>query len=57
MKSEFLMIRDDECKAEKIMFSNATKIVNCSGCGRTLAENRGGKAVLLANVTVVKHLG
>ena len=57
VKSEFLLVKCPECKEERIMFSNSAKQVGCRGCGRTLAENRGGKSFVPADVVVVKRLG
>lgn len=54
-KSEFLLIQCPDCKQERIVFSNSTKDIGCRGCGRTLAQSRGGKSLILA--TVVKKLG
>jgi small subunit ribosomal protein S27e len=55
MKSQFLLVKCPDCGKERIIFSNAAKDVGCMGCGRKLAESRGGKAVVLA--TLVKRLG
>ena len=54
-KSEFLMVKCPDCGEERILFSNSAKDVGCRGCGRKLAESKGGKSVVLA--TVVKRLG
>jgi small subunit ribosomal protein S27e len=53
-KSEFLLVKCPDCGEERIIFSNAAKDVGCRGCGRKLAESKGGKAVVLA--TLVKKL-
>ncbi len=55
MKSEFLLVKCPDCGEERIIFSNAAKDVGCRGCGRKLAESRGGKSVVLA--TLVRKLG
>ena len=54
-KSEFLMVKCPDCGEQRILFSNSAKDVGCRGCGRKLAESKGGKSVILA--TVVKRLG
>ncbi|MDG6989391.1 MAG: 30S ribosomal protein S27e [Nitrososphaerota archaeon] len=54
-RSAFLLVKCPDCGEERILFSNAAKDVGCQGCGRKLAESRGGKSVVLA--TIVKRLG
>ena len=54
-KSEFLMVKCPDCGEQRILFSNSAKDVGCRGCGRKLAQSKGGKSVVLA--TVVKRLG
>ncbi|MDV3278276.1 MAG: hypothetical protein LYZ69_07405 [Nitrososphaerales archaeon] len=54
-KSTFLLVKCPDCGEERILFSASTKDVGCRGCGRKLAESKGGKAVVLA--TLVKKLG
>ena len=55
MRSTFLQVKCPDCGEERTIFSNSTKDVGCQGCGRKLAESRGGKAVVLAQI--VKKLG
>jgi small subunit ribosomal protein S27e len=55
VKSEFLLVKCPDCGEERILFSNSSKDIGCRGCGRKLAESRGGKAVIVA--TPVKKLG
>jgi small subunit ribosomal protein S27e len=55
MRSAFLQVKCPDCGEERIVFSNSTKEVGCRGCGKKLVESRGGKAVVLAQVT--KKLG
>jgi len=55
MRSEFLLVKCPDCDEERIVFSNSSKDVGCRGCGRKLAESKGGKSVILA--TLVKRLG
>jgi small subunit ribosomal protein S27e len=55
MRSAFLQVKCPDCGEERVIFSNSAKDIGCRGCGRKLAESRGGKAVVLAQVT--KKLG
>ena len=55
MRSTFIQVKCPDCGEERIVFSNSAKDVGCRGCGRKLAESRGGKAVVLAQIT--KKLG
>jgi small subunit ribosomal protein S27e len=55
VRSEFMLVKCPDCNEERILFSNSAKDVGCRGCGRKLAESRGGKSVVLA--TLVKRLG
>lgn len=54
-RSSFFLVKCPDCGEERVIFSNSAKAIGCSGCGRKLAESKGGKSVLLANV--VKTLG
>ncbi|HXW36696.1 MAG TPA: 30S ribosomal protein S27e [Nitrososphaerales archaeon] len=53
-RSSFMLVKCPDCSEERIVFSCATKDVGCRGCGRTLAESRGGRAIMLGQV--VKRL-
>lgn len=55
MKSAFLLVKCPDCEEERILFSHSTKDVGCRKCGRTLAESRGGKSVIFAEIQ--KKLG
>jgi len=55
MRSMFLQVKCPDCGEERILFSNSTKNIGCRGCGRKLAESRGGKAIVLAQI--MKKLG
>ena len=55
VRSEFLLVKCPDCGEERIIFSNSAKDVGCRGCGRKLAESKGGKSVIMA--TLVKKLG
>lgn len=54
-RSSFVLVKCPDCGEERILFSSPAKDVGCRGCGRKLAESKGGKAVLLAQV--IKNLG
>jgi small subunit ribosomal protein S27e len=47
-RSSFFLVKCPDCGEERIVFSCSTKDVGCRGCGRKLAESKGGRAVLLA---------
>ena len=50
VRSSFYLAKCPDCGEERILFSNSAKDVGCRGCGRTLAESRGGKSVILASI-------
>jgi small subunit ribosomal protein S27e len=54
-RSTFLLVKCPDCGEERVLFSNSAKDIGCRGCGRKLAESKGGKSVVLA--TVMKRLG
>jgi small subunit ribosomal protein S27e len=54
-RSSFILVKCPDCGEERILFSNSAKDIGCRGCGRKLAESRGGKSMVLA--TLVKRLG
>ncbi|HJJ29204.1 MAG TPA: 30S ribosomal protein S27e [Methanocorpusculum sp.] len=49
-RSKFLKVKCPDCENEQIIFEKATSVVECSVCGRVLAEPTGGKAALKADV-------
>ena len=53
-RSVFLLVKCPDCGEERTVFTCSTKDVGCRGCGRKLAESRGGRAVVLAQI--VKRL-
>ncbi len=55
MKSSFLLVKCPDCGEERTLFSNSAKDVGCRGCGKKLAESRGGKSVIMAEIK--KKLG
>jgi ribosomal protein S27E len=48
-------VKCPDCGEERIIFSNSAKDVGCKGCGRRLAEPKGGKAIVYAQI--MKKLG
>jgi small subunit ribosomal protein S27e len=52
-KSKFLKVKCNDCENEQIIFGNATTRVDCTVCGRTLAEPSGGKAVIKTQILEV----
>lgn len=52
-KSKFLKVKCNDCQNEQIIFGNATSRVDCTVCGRTLAEPSGGKAVIKTQILEV----
>lgn len=54
LRSSFMMVKCPDCGEERIVYSCATKDVGCQGCGRKLAESKGGRALILAQT--VKRL-
>ncbi len=49
-RSKFLMVKCPDCENEQLIFEKATSVVECTVCGRVLAEPTGGKAVLKADI-------
>lgn len=54
-KSEFFLVKCPDCGEERIIFSNSAKDIGCRGCGRKLAESKGGRSIVMA--TIMKKLG
>ena len=52
-KTKFLKVKCKECENEQIIFGSATTRVDCAVCGSTLAEPRGGKAVIKTQILEV----
>jgi len=49
-RSKFLKIKCPECSNEQIIFEKATSVIECSKCGKILAEPTGGKVTLNAEI-------
>ena len=49
-KSRFMKVRCEKCKNEQIIFGKASTKVKCLVCGEILAEPKGGKANIKAQV-------
>jgi small subunit ribosomal protein S27e len=52
-KSKFLRVKCNDCENEQIIFGNASSRVDCTVCGRTLAEPQGGKALIKSQILEV----
>ena len=52
-RSAFLKVRCPDCENEQVIFEKASTVVECSVCGRLLAEPRGGKADIKAEILSV----
>ena len=49
-RSKFLKVKCPDCENEQLIFEKATSVVQCTVCGRVLAEPTGGKANLKGDV-------
>ncbi|HJJ32371.1 MAG TPA: 30S ribosomal protein S27e [Methanocorpusculum sp.] len=49
-RSKFLKVKCPDCENEQLIFEKATSVVQCTVCGRILAEPTGGKANLKGDV-------
>ena len=54
MPAKFIKVKCNDCENEQIIFGNASTVVKCLVCGRTLAEPRGGRAEI--KTTIVEAL-
>ncbi len=54
-RSKFLKVECSKCNEQQIIFNSAASEVECNNCGETLAESRGGKARIKAEIK--KELG
>jgi len=52
-RSAFLKVKCPDCENEQVIFEKASTVVECSVCGRLLAEPRGGKADIKAEILSV----
>lgn len=53
MTGKFLKVKCGKCKNEQVIFEKPAGKVECLVCGEILAESRGGKARIKANVLEV----
>jgi len=53
MASKFLRVRCADCENIQIVFGNASSVVNCVVCGRTLVEPCGGRAEIRTQILEV----
>ena len=49
-RSTFVRVKCPDCEHEQIVFEKASTIVDCQICGRIIAEPRGGKAEIRAEI-------
>ncbi len=52
-RSKFLKVKCNDCENEQIIFGSASTRVDCTVCGRTLAEPSGGKAAIKTQILEV----
>jgi len=53
LSSKFVKVKCNDCENEQVIFANASTVVKCLVCGRTLAEPTGGKASIKTTVVEV----
>lgn len=49
-KSMFLLVQCPKCNTERVIYSHTTMDIRCNNCGKLLAENTGGKAIIYGKV-------
>ncbi|MGD0953124.1 MAG: 30S ribosomal protein S27e [Methanotrichaceae archaeon] len=54
LPAKFIKVKCNDCENVQIIFGNASTVVKCLVCGRTLAEPRGGRAEI--KTTIVEAL-
>ena len=52
-KSRFLRVKCADCENEQVIFGNASTVVTCIICGRTIAEPTGGRSKILTPILEV----
>ncbi len=52
-KSKFIKVSCSKCKNNQIIFGKPSSVVNCTVCGKTLAEPNGGKGTIKARILEV----
>ncbi|MDY6965308.1 MAG: 30S ribosomal protein S27e [Halobacteriota archaeon] len=52
-RSRFLRVKCNDCGNEQIIFGNASSLIECLVCGRTLAEPTGGKTNIKTQILEV----
>ncbi|MDY6930896.1 MAG: 30S ribosomal protein S27e [Halobacteriota archaeon] len=52
-KSRFLKVKCNDCGNEQVIFGNASTLIECLVCGRTLAEPTGGKTNIKTQILEV----
>ncbi len=49
-ESKFIKVRCQKCKNEQVIFANAATTIKCLVCEEVLAESKGGKAEVKAEI-------
>jgi small subunit ribosomal protein S27e len=49
-RSKFFRVKCPDCENEQLVFSKASRVVDCIVCGHVLAEPSGGRAVIRAEI-------
>jgi len=49
-RSAFFRVKCPDCENEQLVFDKASTVVDCAVCGKVLAEPRGGKADIKAEI-------
>ncbi|NLX50281.1 MAG: 30S ribosomal protein S27e [Methanospirillum sp.] len=52
-RSTFIRVKCPDCENEQVVFEKASTTVGCVVCGRVLAEPRGGRAEMRAEILAV----
>jgi small subunit ribosomal protein S27e len=52
-KSKFVRVKCPDCENLQIIFDHPSIDVKCLVCGRTLAEHRGGRGLIKAEIVEV----
>jgi len=52
-KSRFVRVKCPDCENIQIIFDHPSTVVKCLVCGRTLAEPRGGRGEIKAEIVAV----
>lgn len=50
LRSAFFLVKCPDCGEERLIFSCSAKDIGCRGCGRQLAQSRGGRAIIFGQL-------